>query len=101
VAAYALAAAVGAVDAEGGPTSEVLRTLTTTSLRDTTRIAASSATMWRDIFLDNRAEMLPLIDGLLAAVGELRSAVAAEDGDRLERFLEGARAARGKVVPGS
>ena len=99
VAAYALAAAVGAVDAEGGPTSAALRALTTTSLRDTTRIAASSAVMWRDIFLDNRAELLPLIDGLLAAIGELRVAVAAQDAEALERVLEAARTARAKILP--
>ncbi len=77
VAAYALAAAVGAIDAEGGETSAALRALGTTSLRDTTRIAASSPAMWRDIFLDNRAEMLPLIDRLAAAIAELRAAIAA------------------------
>ena len=56
--------------------------------------------MWRDIFLDNRAEMLPLIDRLAAAVGELRAAIAAGDGAHLEAFLEAARGARGKVVSG-
>jgi len=100
VAAYALAAAVGAIDAEGGETSAALRALGTTSLRDTTRIAASSPAMWRDIFLDNSAEMLPLIDRLAAAVAELRAAIATGDGARLEAFLEAARVARGKVVPG-
>jgi prephenate dehydrogenase len=99
VAAYALAAAVGALDAEGGPASAALRALTTTSLRDTTRIAASSAVMWRDILLDNRADMLPLIDGLLAAIGDLRSAIAANDADTLERLLEAARTARAKILP--
>jgi prephenate dehydrogenase len=100
VAAYALAAAVGAIDAEGGETSAALRALGTTSLRDTTRIAASSPAMWRDIFLDNRAEMLPLIDRLVAAIAELRAAVAAGDGAHVEAFLEAARVARGKVVSG-
>jgi prephenate dehydrogenase len=100
VAAYALATAVGAVDAEGGAASAALRALTTTSLRDTTRVAASSPAMWRDIFLDNRAEMLPLIDRLAAAVGELRAAIAAGDAARIDAFLEAARAVRGKVVPG-
>jgi prephenate dehydrogenase len=100
VAAYALCAAVGAIDAEGGETSAALRALGTTSLRDTTRVAASSPAMWRDIFLDNRAEMLPLIDHLAAAVAELRAAIAAGDGAHLEAFLEAARVARGKVVSG-
>jgi prephenate dehydrogenase len=100
VAAYALAGAVGAIDAEGGPGAAGLRALVTTSLRDTTRVAASSPAMWRDIFLDNRTEMLPLIDRLAAGVAELRAAIEAGDGARLEAFLQAARAAREAIVPG-
>jgi len=100
VAAFALAAAIGSIDAEGGPASLALRALTTTSLRDTTRVAASSPAMWRDIFLDNRGEILPLIDRLAAAIAELRAAVEAGDAARLEELLEVARAARRKIVPG-
>ncbi len=100
VAAYALAAAVGALDAEGGPASAALRALTTTSLRDTTRVAASSPAMWGDIFLDNRTEILPLIDRLQSAVAELRAAIDAGDAARVEAFLDAARAARQKIVPG-
>jgi prephenate dehydrogenase len=101
VAAYALAGAVGTIDAEGGPAAATaLRALVTTSLRDTTRVAASSPAMWRDIFLDNRAEMLPLIDRLLSSIGELRAAIDGDDGARLEACLEAARAARGKIIPG-
>jgi prephenate dehydrogenase len=100
VAAFALAAAIGSIDAEGGPASVALRALTTTSLRDTTRVAASSPAMWRDIFLDNRGEMLPLIDRLAAAIAALRAAVEAGDAARLEELLEVARAARRKIVPG-
>jgi prephenate dehydrogenase len=100
VAAYALAGAVGAIDAEGGPGAAGLRALVTTSLRDTTRVAASNPAMWRDIFLDNRTEMLPLIDRLAAGIAELRAAIEAGDGARVEAFLEAARAARQAIVPG-
>ena len=61
VAAYALAAALGGVAPD---VAEGMRQLPTSSLRDTTRVAASSPAMWRDIFLDNRDEVLPLIDAL-------------------------------------
>ena len=37
--------------------------------------------MWRDILLDNRAEVLPLIEALAGCVQELRAAVAAGDAD--------------------
>jgi prephenate dehydrogenase len=100
VAAYALAAAIGSIDAEGGPASAALRALTTTSLRDTTRVAASSPAMWRDIFLDNRTEMLPLIDRLTTAIAALRAAIDGGDAARLEQLLDVARSARRKIVPG-
>jgi prephenate dehydrogenase len=100
VAAYALAAVVGGLDDQREPaTGAALRALPTTSLRDTTRVAASSPVMWRDIFLDNRTELLPLIDGLLAAIGELRAAIEAGDGARAEAFLAAARDARAKIIP--
>jgi prephenate dehydrogenase len=100
VAAYALSTAVGSIDAEGGPAAAALRALTTTSLRDTTRVAASSPAMWRDIFLDNRTEVLPLIDRLLSVIGELRAAIDTGDAARLETFLQASRDARQKIVPG-
>ena len=59
--AYALAAALGHLAPD---VIEGLRRLPTSSLRDTTRVAASSPVMWRDILLDNRAEVLPLIEAL-------------------------------------
>ena len=70
VAAYALAATLGAIS---GDVIEGLRRLPTPSLRDTTRVAASSPVMWRDIFLDNRAEVLPLIEALVQQVEALRA----------------------------
>jgi len=99
VAAYALASVLGGLEGETA-TAAALRKLPTTSLRDTTRVAASSPAMWRDIFLDNRAEVLPLIDRLLAGIVELRAAIEAGDGARVEAFLEASRAARGRIVPG-
>src|SRR5206468_4334371 len=91
VAAYSLAAALGqlAPDVIDG-----LRRLPTSSLRDTTRVAASSPAMWRDIFLDNRSEVLPLIEALASCVQELRAAVAAGEADRNEKLLVAGKAGR-------
>ena len=96
VAAYALAAAVGRLptDVQWGAEE-----LVTTSLRDTTRIAASSPVMWRDIFLENREPLLPLIDQLAARLGEIRDAIADGDGSRIEALLEAARKSRAKILP--
>jgi prephenate dehydrogenase len=97
VAAYALAAALGqlAPDVIDG-----IRRLPTSSLRDTTRVAASSPAMWRDIFLDNSAAILPLIEALGARLNELRAAVAAGDADRIEKLLVAGKAGRDRVVAG-
>ena len=97
VAAYALAATLGAIS---GDVIEGLRQLPTPSLRDTTRVAASSPVMWRDIFLDNRAEVLPLVEALVLQVEALRAAIAAGDGKRIEQLLEAGKIGRDRLVPG-
>ena len=75
VAAYSLGAS-RALDEELA--SGLLR-LPTSSLRDTTRVAASSPAMWRDILLDNKAEVVPLVEKLAARLEALRAAIAAGD----------------------
>lgn len=69
-----------------------------TSLRDTTRIAASSPAVWRDIFIANKDHLLPLIDQLAASVMALRDAVAQGDLAGLHALLSSARAARRTLV---
>jgi prephenate dehydrogenase len=97
VAAYALAQVLGDLSAE--VTASALA-LPTTSLRDTTRIAASSPAMWRDIFLENREALLPLVARLEEAVGLLRTAISAGDAAGLEAFLEAGRATRARLLRG-
>jgi prephenate dehydrogenase len=97
VGAYALAAALGQVTPD---VAEGIRQLPTSSLRDTTRVAASSPAMWRDIFLDNRDEVLPLIDALAKRVSELRAAIAAGQGPAIEELLAAGQAGRERLVPG-
>jgi prephenate dehydrogenase len=97
VAAYSLAAALGQLAPD---VLEGIQRLPTSSLRDTTRVAASSPAMWRDIFLDNRAEVLPLIDALAGCVQELREAVAAGDADRIEQVLLAGKAGRDRFIAG-
>ncbi len=96
VAAYALARVLGDLSAE--VTASALA-LPTTSLRDTTRIAASSPAMWRDIFLENREALLPLVARLEEAVGLLRTAISAGDAAALEAVLEAARTTRDRLFP--
>ena len=97
VAAYALAAALGHLAPD---VIEGLRRLPTSSLRDTTRVAASSPVMWRDILLDNRAEVLPLIEALAGGIEALRDAVAAGDADRIEQLLIAGKVSRDRIIAG-
>jgi prephenate dehydrogenase len=97
VAAYTLAATLGEVAPD---VVEGVRQLPTTSLRDTTRVAASSPAMWRDIFLDNREEILPLVDALTKRIAQLRAAIAAVEGAAIEELLAIGKAGRDRLVPG-
>jgi prephenate dehydrogenase len=96
VTAYTLAGVLAGLDAE--LVSGLLR-LPTSSLRDTTRVAASSPAMWRDILLDNKDQLLPLVEKLAANLDGLRAAIAAGDGDRIEAILSMGKSGRDRLVP--
>jgi cyclohexadieny/prephenate dehydrogenase len=99
VAAFALAASLAdrlPQLQQGGPAAA-----TTTSLRDTTRIAASSPAVWRDIFLENRAHLLPLVRALEGQVAALGSAIERGDAGALEALLATGRATREALTRGS
>jgi cyclohexadieny/prephenate dehydrogenase len=70
-----------------------------TSLRDSTRVAASSPTVWRDILLENRTHLLPLVAQLQESVDELRSALERNDADALHAILAQGQAFRRRVFP--
>lgn len=71
-----------------------------TSLRDTTRIAASGPGVWRDIFMANAQHLLPLVDELEIRVKNIRAAVASKDAQALERILSVGQAARKRLIKG-
>lgn len=56
--------------------------------RDATRIAIANATMWLDIYGDNRQALLHDLDQYMAFVQELRDQIANEDEEGLRAFLE-------------
>ena len=60
--------------------------------RDSTRIAAGSSEMWRDIALANRPALLRALDDFDSNIATLRAALHSNDGDALQAWLE--RAAR-------
>jgi prephenate dehydrogenase len=95
VAAYTLAGVLTGLDAE--VVGALLR-LPTSSLRDTTRVAASSPAMWRDILIDNQAEVVPLVEKMAARLEALRAAIAAGDAARIEALLSEGKSGRDRVV---
>jgi len=83
--AYALAAQLAA-----SPQAEPAQWLHGGGLRDTTRIAASSPSLWADIFLDNREELLALMGRYQREIDTLAQAIQSQDRSRLMDYLEGA-----------
>ncbi len=56
--------------------------------RDSTRVAAGSAEMWRDICLDNAPSIEHALDEFARELEKLRALVAARDGAALEKWLD-------------
>jgi prephenate dehydrogenase len=94
VAAFALAAALAGSISFVEPHAQS----PTTSLRDTTRIAASSPAVWRDIMLANRAHIVPLMHALETRLHEIVAAVERDDAAALESVLALGQACRQRLV---
>jgi prephenate dehydrogenase len=62
--------------------------------RDTTRIAAGPAAMWREILLENRQGLLAGLEDFSAMLDKMKELILKGDAAGLELFLERARAIR-------
>lgn len=94
--ASALVQTVGRLEkAEGG-----YFPLAAGGFRDTTRIAGSQSRMWRDILLQNRQAVLPLLDEFGQVLAEYQAALSREDGGSLAELLEQAKSWREMVPSG-
>lgn len=71
--------------------NEKIRSWVEGSFRDMTRVSSSPAEMWTDIFLDNRKNLLPLLDRLIDEFSRFRQMVRTERRLPLRRWLQGAR----------
>jgi prephenate dehydrogenase len=74
-----------------------MKTLTAGGFRDTTRLAAGSPTMHRDILLTNREAVLRWIDAFMANLEEVRGTLGTDDesaATRLDAYFNEARDAR-------
>lgn len=98
VAAFALMTALADVRDHGVPELD-LAGHSGGGLRDTTRIAASSPEMWRDIFLWNRDNVVSLIETYERHLGELKRLIAAGDAAGIEKQLDKAKYEREQLIP--
>ena len=65
--------------------------------KDTTRIAASSPTVWREIFEENRDALAEAVAVFRAALGDLESVLRSGDRERIEAELERIRKIRANL----
>lgn len=92
VAAFALINALTEVQ-QGTPELDLLA-YSGGGLRDTTRIAASSPEMWRDIFLWNRDNLVAQIEVYEGRLRELKRLIQSGDGPAIEQELDRAKRVR-------
>ncbi len=67
------------------------------SYKDMTRIACLDEKIWKELFIWNKAALLPEIDDLLKNIGSLRAAIEAEDYSTLESLLREGRIAKERI----
>ncbi len=77
--------------------SEVIK-FSAGSFRDFTRIASSNPSMWRDIFLGNKVQVLEILHTFMGDLEAFSDAIEQEDGEKLEQLLSTSRLTRRKVI---
>jgi prephenate dehydrogenase len=93
VLAFALVAQIAAQ-----PDAQLKFSLAGAGFRDFTRIAASSAAMWRDIALANRDALVPELAAYRELIGQIERALQAGDSAWIESLFENAGRARRSVT---
>ena len=77
--------------------------LTGGGYRDFTRIAASDPTMWRDIFLGNKDNIVAQLDGFSSILATYREAILSDNDDSLTALMREAQSERlrlNKIIKG-
>ncbi|MFT4621347.1 MAG: cyclohexadieny/prephenate dehydrogenase [Sulfitobacter sp.] len=77
--------------------SEVIK-FSAGGFRDFTRIAASDPTMWRDVFLNNKAATLEILGRFTEELFALQRAIRTEDGAHLHDYFTRTRAIRRGII---
>ncbi len=77
--------------------SEVIK-YSASGFRDFTRIAASDPTMWRDVFLNNKAAVLEILQRFTEDLTALQRAIRYADGDYLYQTFDRTRGIRRAII---
>ncbi|MCR5389035.1 MAG: prephenate dehydrogenase/arogenate dehydrogenase family protein [Lachnospiraceae bacterium] len=88
---HVLAAALVNLVRESDTKDEVMKTIAAGGFKDITRIASSSSVMWQNICLENKDEILRLIDGFTAQFKDMRSRIESADADGIFDFFKTAK----------
>jgi len=67
------------------------------SYRDLTRVAWLNETMWTEIFMENRDNLIRELDSIIHSLAEYRDAMAAEDSDTLWKLLHEGKIAKEEI----
>jgi prephenate dehydrogenase len=67
------------------------------SFRDATRVAGANSSIWTDIYLANREQVMARIDGAITRLEEVRGLLAASDADALREWNERALAGKERL----
>ncbi|MEJ2124713.1 MAG: prephenate/arogenate dehydrogenase family protein [Alphaproteobacteria bacterium] len=86
-----------ASDLETVTEKEVIR-YSAGGFRDSTRVASSDPTMWRDIFLNNKDAVLEMLGRFMEELTVLQRAIRWDDGDTLFELFTRTRAIRREVI---
>ena len=79
------------------PTALSHRGFSAGSYKDMTRVARLNETMWTEIFMDNRDNLIKELDAFIQALGEYRDALKEEDRKRLWNLLHDGKMAKEAV----
>ncbi|AGB41351.1 prephenate dehydrogenase [Halobacteroides halobius DSM 5150] len=94
---HVVAVSLMEVVADYSKESDLLTSLIGGGFRDTTRISAGDPTMWKDIFLNNRDQVLEGIDAFSNNLAELRELIASKNEVKLKDKLAQIKEARTKI----
>ncbi len=79
------------------PNAEVHKGFSAGSYKDLTRVAKLNETMWTELFLDNRENLINEVDTIIENLQQYSAALKAEDADTLKELLKQGRVRKEKI----